>query len=103
VEWTNPSAAVPTAYALYQNYPNPFNPETDIRYQIPEGGQVQLTVYNVLGQTITTLVDGYRAAGSYTVRWFGSDQSGRGLGSGIYFYRLQAGDFSETRKMVLMK
>lgn len=103
VEWTDPSATVPAAYALHQNYPNPFNPETDIRYQIPEGGHVQLAVYNVLGQKITNLVDGHRAAGSYTVRWLGTDQSGRSLGSGIYFYRLQAGDFSETRKMVLMK
>ena len=102
-EWADPSAAVPTTYALYQNYPNPFNPETDIRYQIPKGGHVRLTVYNVLGQTISAVVDGYRDAGSYTVRWSGTDQSGRSLGSGIYFYRLQAGDFSETRKMVLMK
>jgi uncharacterized Zn ribbon protein len=103
VEWADPSATVPVAYALYQNFPNPFNPETDIRYQIPEGGHVQLTVYNVLGQKISDLVDGYRAAGSYTVRWFGTDQSGRSLSSGIYFYRLQSSDYSETRKMVLMK
>ena len=102
-EWENPSATVPATYALHQNYPNPFNPETDIRYQIPEGEHVQLTVYNVLGQKISGLVDGYRAAGSYTVRWLGTDQSGRSLGSGIYFYTLRAGNFSETRKMVLMK
>jgi hypothetical protein len=102
-EWANPSASLPTTYVLYQNFPNPFNPETDIRYQIPESGNVQLVIYNVLGQKICTLVDGQREAGSYTVRWFGTDQSGRSLGSGIYFYRLQAGDFSETRKMVLMK
>jgi len=103
VEWTDPSAVVPATYALHQNYPNPFNPETDIRYQIPEGGHVELTIYNVLGQKVSAVVDGYRDAGSYTVRWFGTDQGGRSLGSGIYFYRLQAGDFSETRKMILMK
>jgi hypothetical protein len=103
VEWVDPSAPVPMTYALYQNYPNPFNPETDIRYQIPEGGHVQLIIYNVLGQKVSAPVNGYRDSGSYTVRWFGTDQSGCTLGAGIYFYRLQAGDFSETRKMVLMK
>jgi len=102
-EWTDPSAVVPATYALYQNFPNPFNPETDIRFQLPEAGQVQLVIYNVLGQKVCSLVEGYRAAGHYTVRWFGTDQSGNRLGSGIYFYRLQSSDFSETRKMVLMK
>ncbi|MCK4271330.1 T9SS type A sorting domain-containing protein, partial [bacterium] len=102
-EWTTPTATLPTEYTLFQNYPNPFNPETDIQYQIPEGCQVQLSIYNVLGQEIYTLVDGERAAGKYTVRWFGTDSHGRELSSGIYFYRLKAGDFVDVRKMVLLK
>jgi hypothetical protein len=102
-EWTTPTASLPAEYALLQNYPNPFNPDTDIQYQIPQAGWVKLTIYNVLGQEISTLVDGPREAGNYTVRWFGTDGQGRELGSGIYFYRLSAGDFTAVRKMVLMK
>lgn len=102
-EWPNPSASLPTAYALFQNYPNPFNPETDIQYQIPEAGWVELTIYNVLGQRIHTLVDDHREVGKYTVRWSGTDSQGKALSSGIYFYRLRAGDFVDVRKMVLMK
>jgi hypothetical protein len=102
-EWANPADALPVTYALHQNYPNPFNPETDIQYQIPDAGRVELIVYNVLGQSICTLVDGHREAGMYTVRWFGTDNAGRALSSGIYFYRLMAGDFTDVRKMVLLK
>jgi hypothetical protein len=103
VEWTVPTASLPEEYALFQNYPNPFNPETDIQYQVPQACRVKLSIYNVLGQEIYTLVDGERAAGKYTVRWFGTDSHGRELGSGIYFYRLKAGDFVDVRKMVLLK
>ena len=102
-EWPSPTASRPTEYALFQNYPNPFNPETDIQYQIPEASWVELTIYNVIGQAVYTLVDGHRQAGRYTVRWFGTDSQGQALSSGIYFYRLRAGDFLDVRKMVLMK
>jgi hypothetical protein len=102
-EWTSPTVSLPTVYALFQNYPNPFNPETDIQYQIPEDSWVELIVYNVLGQEICTLVDGHREAGKYTVRWFGTDNAGKALSSGIYFYRLKAGNYTDVRKMVLMK
>jgi hypothetical protein len=102
-EWPEPSASLPTEYTLFQNYPNPFNPDTYIQYQIPQAGWVELTIYNILGQTVYTLVDGHREAGKYTARWFGTDSQGKALSSGIYFYRLRAGDFVDVRKMVLMK
>jgi len=91
---TNP----PTEFDLYQNYPNPFNPYTTIEYQIPEISLVTLKVYDVLGNEITTLVNEEKPAGSYEVEFDATT-----LPSGVYFYRLQAGDFFETKKMVLMK
>ena len=87
-----------TDYKLEQNYPNPFNPSTMINYQIPEAGWVTLKVYNVIGQEITTLVNRYEPAGSYNVEFNGSK-----LESGIYFYVLNAGNTTLTRKMVLIK
>jgi hypothetical protein len=85
-------------YRLEQNYPNPFNPITNIQYQIPELNFVTLKVYDVLGNEIATLVNEENPAGSYKVKFDGAE-----LASGIYFYRLQAGSFFETKKMVLMK
>ena len=89
---------VPENYALYQNYPNPFNPETVIRYSIPKAEEVSLVVYNLIGEEIANLTDERKPAGNYTVEWNASNVS-----SGIYLYRLQAGDFVQTRKMVLLK
>ncbi len=88
----------PKKYALYQNSPNPFNPSTLIKYALKENCNVRLDVYNVLGQRITTLVNEYQTEGYKSVNWNAS-----GLASGVYFYRLQAGDFTQTRKMLLMK
>jgi hypothetical protein len=95
--------AVPTAYALDQNWPNPFNPETTLSYALPESGEVELAVFNVLGQKVKTLVSGHQEAGAYEVIWDGSDESGNKVASGIYFYRAKINDFSKTRKMVLLK
>jgi len=89
---------IPQAYSLAQNYPNPFNPATEIRYALPKDCKVKLTIYNVLGEKVATLVDGKQKAGYMTARWDASFFS-----SGIYFYRLQAGDFVETKKMILLK
>ena len=88
----------PDKFELAQNYPNPFNPATTISYTIPEAQQVQLTVYNVLGKEIATLVNKQQPAGNYKVFFDGSD-----LPSGIYIYKLQAGNFVQTRKMMLVK
>ncbi len=87
-----------TEYALYQNYPNPFNPETSIRFDLIENSLVNLTVYNVAGQEVASLLNGNLNAGSHTVNFDGAN-----LTSGVYLYRLTAGEFTSTKKMVLMK
>jgi hypothetical protein len=97
------STEVPEVFALKQNYPNPFNPETEIDYSIPEACFVTLNIYNLAGQKVVALIDRYQDAGMYSVRWDGRDSDGKMMSSGIYFYRLSAGDFIESRKMILMK
>jgi hypothetical protein len=89
---------VPGGFKLEQNYPNPFNPATTIRYSLPHKSQVLLTVYNTLGQQVATLVQGQQEAGSYEVQF-----DGYALASGVYFYRIQAGTFVATKKLILMK
>jgi hypothetical protein len=90
--------AIPREYVLAQNYPNPFNPATTISYQLRSAGGVTLRVYDVLGREVATLADGYQQAGSYTKSFDASR-----LSSGVYFYRLHAGSFVNTKKMVLAK
>jgi len=90
-------------FELHQNYPNPFNPETEISYTLLKDSRVKLDIYNLLGQRIRTLVDEYQEAGDRSVSWDGKDERGREVTSGIYLYRLQAGEYSEVRKMVLVK
>mgnify|MGYP006277685171 CR=1 FL=1 len=86
-----------------RNYPNPFNPITTIAFELPEASHVTVTVYNLLGQQVKTLLDAHLSAGSHQVEWNGLDETGRPVSSGVYFYRFSADDFSETRKMLLMK
>ncbi|MCK4223778.1 MAG: T9SS type A sorting domain-containing protein [candidate division Zixibacteria bacterium] len=93
----------PKEFALSQNYPNPFNPDCEIKYALPTNCQVTLTIYNVLGQKVKVLVDEYQSAGNKLVKWDGKDDQGREVTSGVYFYRIQAGDFVQSKKMVLMK
>ena len=94
---------VPVSFELGQNYPNPFNPTTTIQYALPEPVKVTLRVYNILGQVVRTLVDEHKEAGYYQADWDGKDQVGRSLSSGVYIYKIQAGDFVETKKMQLIK
>ncbi|MCP4570381.1 MAG: T9SS type A sorting domain-containing protein [FCB group bacterium] len=94
---------LPLTFELYQNYPNPFNPRTHIRFTLPTEGRVILAVYNVLGQVVATLIDEDRQPGDYTAIWNGRDTEGRAAASGIYFYRVQAGEFTKTNKMLLLK
>jgi len=96
-------AAVPTVFALHQNSPNPFNPTTSIKYDMPKAGDVQIAVFNVLGQRVTDLINGYQEAGSHEVVWNGKDDAGSSVASGIYFYRIKTSEFSDTKKMLLMK
>jgi len=90
-------------FALEQNYPNPFNPETEINFQIPTGAHVTLVIYNLLGQKIRTLVDKEMSTGYHTIKWHGRDDFGNTVASGVYLYALQAGEFFEVKKMVLMQ
>jgi hypothetical protein len=95
---------VPQHYALYQNVPNPFNPTTVIRYGVPSGGAaVTLTIYDVRGGLVRTLVNGVQTSGEKQVRWDGKDEQGQSVATGVYFYRLSAPGFVETRKMMLLK
>ena len=94
---------LPTEFALEQNYPNPFNPVTAINYQLPSVSDVKLKIYNTLGQLVKTLVSQKQSAGNYAVQWDGTNDLGERVASGIYIYRLQAGDFIQSRKMILMK
>jgi len=89
--------------SLSGNYPNPFNPETTISFSIKNQTQVTLDIYNLKGQKVKTLVSEKKSAGSHDVVWNGTDETGKPVSSGVYFYRMQAGDYSSTRKMMLMK
>ncbi|MFQ5636743.1 MAG: S8 family serine peptidase [bacterium] len=95
--------AIPTEYALSQNYPNPFNPETVIEYHLPEAGSVSLKIYTILGQEVRTVVDEVKQPGIHRARWDGNNDAGKRLASGVYIYRIQAGDFVQTRKLLLLK
>ncbi len=91
------------SFELRQNYPNPFNPATNIEFRIVNSEFVTLEIYDLLGREVKTLVNEHRVAGNYSVQWDGTDDAGQPAASGVYLYRLKAGDFSQTRKMVLMR
>jgi hypothetical protein len=93
----------PTEFSLLQNYPNPFNPETNIKYNLAEGAGVQLRIYNIVGQVVRTLVSEQQSAGRYQVRWDGTDDRGSAVSSGIYFYQISAGSFSDVKRLMLLK
>jgi len=96
-------AAAPARFFLAQNYPNPFNPSTSISYGLPSDSHVKLEVFNLLGQKVRTLIDGPQNAGYKTVVWDGRDAFGKSVASGVYFYRLNAGEHQDTRKMLMVK
>jgi hypothetical protein len=92
------STGMPTLFQLDQNYPNPFNPSTTIRYALPSTSHVMLSVFNTLGQQVAQLVNGDVDAGIHDVKFDGST-----LASGVYFYRLKAGEYIETKKLVILR
>ena len=94
---------LPVSFELYNNYPNPFNPTTAIKYSLPEQANVQLTIYNSLGQEVATLINTTQNAGTYTFTWNGKNSAGAQVSSGVYLYRLKAGNFVATRKMIMLK
>lgn len=96
-------AGLPARFALYENYPNPFNPSTTIRYDLPRQSQVSLKVFNILGEEVATLVNEAQPGGKYELNWNGKNRFGQQASSGVYVYRLQAGDFVQAKKMMLLK
>ena len=101
LEETAAEVDLPTRYMLSANYPNPFNPSTKIEFALPEPQHVKLAVFAVDGRRVATLKNESMTAGHHSVTWTGRDD--RGVAAGIYFYRIQAGDFSRTQKMTLVK
>lgn len=97
------STALPSKITLHPNYPNPFNPSTTIRYEIHTNTDVSINVYNVFGQKVRTLVNGQQSAGYHQVIWDATNDNGVQVASGVYYYRLETSDFSETKKMLLIK
>ena len=97
------SNIIPDEFALHQNHPNPFNPETYISYQVPKTSQVKIEVFNLLGQHIRTLVDEEKSPGSYKILWNGLDDQRQAVSSGVYLYKMQAGDFTAMQKMVFVR
>ena len=95
---------LPTSPRLEQNYPNPFNHKTVIVFALPSTNNVELTIFNLVGQQVATLAEGVREAGTYTIHWNGRDEDDRELSSGVYLYRLRTGETQmETRKLVLLR
>ncbi len=94
---------LPGSFALHPSYPNPFNPSTMIQFDLPISSQVKLVVYNILGQRVITLADKEYPAGSFAIQWNGVNAGGERVSSGVYFYRLAAGSFTQARKMMLIK
>ena len=94
---------LPTGWSLAQNYPNPFNPSTNIAFSLANATEVHLTVTNLLGQTVRTLAVGSMPSGEHVVTWDGCDDAGKTVSTGVYFYRLETADFTQTRKMMLVK
>ena len=96
-------ALLPEEFALHQNYPNPFNPVTTLRYDLPENSMVNIKVYDMLGREVRTLVNQVQDAGFKSIIWDATNDYGKSISAGIYLYQIQAGDFIQTEKMVLLK
>ena len=94
---------LPLQYALYHNYPNPFNPYTTLNYYLPINASVRLTIYDLVGTVITSLVNKDESPGYKSVRWNATNNQGQPVSAGVYLYRFEAGDFEQTKKMILLK
>ena len=98
-----PVVAQPRGYVLHDNYPNPFNPETTISFLVPEPASVKIDIYNVMGQQIATLLNSTVETGYHEVNWNGTNRSGKRVADGVYFYRMEADGYVQSRKMLLLK
>jgi len=99
----NPDITIPNQFALYQNHPNPFNPVTTLRYDLPEDALVNITIYDMMGRVVKTMVNSQQNAGFKSVRWNATNDKGAPVSAGLYLYTIQAGEFRQTKKMVLLK
>jgi hypothetical protein len=97
------SNEIPSQYKLSQNYPNPFNPSTNINFSLPRLSNVDIKIYNILGQVVRNLVNEEKPAGEYNITWDGKDNAGKSVASGIYLYKIKTDNFSSSKKMLLMK
>ena len=95
--------SIPDVYALHQNYPNPFNPTTQIKYDLPEDAMVSITIYDLMGRQVKTLVNSSQTAGYRSIQWNATNNEGQPVSAGLYLYTIQAGKFRQTKKMVLLK
>jgi flagellar hook assembly protein FlgD len=95
--------AIPKVYALRQNYPNPFNPTTQIKYDLPEDALVAINIYDLMGRNIRSLVNTNQSAGYRSIQWNATNNLGEPVSAGMYIYMIQAGEFRQTKKMVLLK
>ncbi len=94
---------IPLDFALMQNFPNPFNPSTTIRYALPRVQEVEITIFNILGQKVRSFNLGRQLPGVYQIFWDGKNSQGNPVGTGMYIYRMKAGDFVRVKKMILLK
>jgi hypothetical protein len=94
---------IPEEFTISQNYPNPFNSSTQFQYSLPEGLEISIVVYDIRGLTVAELVNNYQAAGTYKITWNGKNNAGENAGSGVYFYRISAGEIKITRKLMLLQ
>jgi len=99
----NRSETLPQGFALEQNFPNPFNPFTTLRYDLPEDSFVNITIYDMMGRQVKTLINGLQTPGYKTVQWDATNDKNRPVSAGLYLYSIQAGEFKQTKKMVLLK
>ncbi len=100
---TKQELLLPENFALHQNYPNPFNPVTTLRYDLPENRLVNITIYDMLGREVKTLINQTQEAGFKSVIWNATNDYGKPVSAGVYLYQIHAGEFVQTKKMVLLK
>ena len=94
---------IPLSFRLLQNYPNPFNPITTVRYELPEDSFVDVTVYDMLGNVVNNLINTNQSSGYKSIQWDATNNQGEPVSAGVYLYKIQAGDFIDTKKMILLK
>ena len=104
MEWLGvDNDGLPTSYVIHQNYPNPFNPVTTLRYDLPEDALVNITIYDMMGRVVKTMVNTEQNAGFKSVRWNATNDKGSPVSAGLYLYTIEAGQFRQTKKMALLK